>query len=193
MEIKQQLAPLNPLLERPIDELVENAEPIRSVFHRLEGALPEDLSDALNKVSYIEAHRSIVLRARQRLAARKEQMNQASTLGDDRQQAKALKEEIANIKADSLSSQDQLIKLWTEREALAAALEAKDQEIKQTQDKLTQLPEILKQKEAALQSAIQKAKALKPIPGSAEADMNAIASADAIRQRALELLKKYLD
>lgn len=120
-------------------------------------------------------------------------MNQASTLGDDRQQAKALKEEIANIKADSLSSQDQLIKLWTEREALAAALEAKDQEIKQTQDKLTQLPEILKQKEAALQSAIQKAKALKPIPGSAEADMNAIASADAIRQRALELLKKYLD
>ena len=80
---------------------------------------------------------------------------------------------------------------------MAAALEAKDKEIQEAEDHLVALPELLKEKEDALQSAvqtaIQKARSLKPIRGSAEADMNSINTADAIRQRALELLKKYLD
>ena len=57
------------------------------MLQELNGVLPEDLANHLNVASLIEVHRIRVSRARERLLARKKQMQVQATLDSNKQQA----------------------------------------------------------------------------------------------------------
>ena len=58
------------MLNQDIGQLVQDAEPIRTILRSLKGILPESLEDALHPAAYIESHQILVLKAQNRLSDR---------------------------------------------------------------------------------------------------------------------------
>ena len=58
------------MLNRDIGQLVQDAEPIRTILMSLKGTLPESLEEALHPTAYIESHQISVLKAQKHLSDR---------------------------------------------------------------------------------------------------------------------------
>ena len=69
-ETKAKLQEILQLLNRDIGQLVQDAEPIRTILRSLKGILPESLEEALHPVAYIESHQISVLKAQKHLSDR---------------------------------------------------------------------------------------------------------------------------
>lgn len=66
--VKDWLREILPYLEQDIADLVQNAEPIRSIFCSIKSELSPELFDDLSPVSYIKGQESKVIGAKKRLA-----------------------------------------------------------------------------------------------------------------------------
>ena len=75
-DIKDHLKEIMTHLNKSINVLVENAEPIRSIFLQILNQLPSELAAALILASYIEGHQVQVLEDQRRLADRVLQQDQ---------------------------------------------------------------------------------------------------------------------
>ena len=69
-ETKAKLQEVLQLLNQDIGQLVQDAEPIRTILRSLMGTLPKSLEEALHPVAYIESHQMSVLKAQKRLSDR---------------------------------------------------------------------------------------------------------------------------
>jgi chromosome segregation ATPase len=196
-DIKQQLSALLPFLRQSIEDLTKNSEPVRTVFKKLEDVLPEDLVDALNAASYLESHRLIIQRARQRIASRSEQKKTATSLTLHKSMAVNHKNTLEALLAKPSVLKNELAQLKQEAADLERALAVKKKAIEEKERELDDLPGEVERQRALLSSAIQDTmrlvKSSKPIPGTDADDLAEIDKIDNIRRHALDLLSKYLD
>jgi hypothetical protein len=72
-DVKAKLIEVLPLLNRDIGQLVQDAEPIRTIFKQIQGQLPRDLKAKMLQVTYIENRQLIVQEAQDRLEERRYQ------------------------------------------------------------------------------------------------------------------------
>jgi hypothetical protein len=72
-DVKVNLIVVLPLLNRDIDQLVQDAEPIRAIFKQIHGQLPRDLKAKMLQVAFIENRQLIVPEAQDRLEERRHQ------------------------------------------------------------------------------------------------------------------------
>jgi hypothetical protein len=72
-DVKAKMIEVLPLLNRDIGQLVQDAEPIRTIFKQIQGQLPRDLKAKMLQVTYIENRQLIVQEAQDRLEERRYQ------------------------------------------------------------------------------------------------------------------------
>jgi hypothetical protein len=53
-EVKAKLIDVLPLLNRDVDQLVQDVEPIKAIFKQIQGQLPRDLKANMLQVAFIE-------------------------------------------------------------------------------------------------------------------------------------------
>jgi len=69
-ETKAKLQEVLQLLNQDIGQLVQDAEPIRTILISLKGILSESLKEAPHPAAYIESHQISILKAQKRLSDR---------------------------------------------------------------------------------------------------------------------------
>ena len=67
---KAKLQEVLQLLNQDIGQLVQDAEPIRTILRSLKGILPKSNEEALHPTAYIESHQISVLKAQKHLSDR---------------------------------------------------------------------------------------------------------------------------
>jgi chromosome segregation ATPase len=72
-EVKAKLIEILSLLNQDIGLLVQDAEPIRTIFKKIQGQLPRDLKAKMLQVVYIENRQVVVQEAQDRLGERRRQ------------------------------------------------------------------------------------------------------------------------
>jgi len=96
-EIKAKLQEILQLLNRDIGQLVQDAEPIRTILRSLKGTLPESLEEALHPAAYIESHQISVLKAQKRLSDRLHQEQKIKQRDDLKNLVDTTREKIASL------------------------------------------------------------------------------------------------
>lgn len=86
-----------PFLEKNIQELVQNADPIRSIFLVVKSQLSLELFAALSPATFIEGHEFKVAEARKRLADRATQQS----LNERKDSNKKKVEDLRQVSYDS--------------------------------------------------------------------------------------------
>jgi hypothetical protein len=74
-EVKAKLIEALPLLNQDIGQLVQDAEPIRTIFKQIQNQLPRDLKAKMLQVAFIENWQLIVQEAQDRLEERRVKNN----------------------------------------------------------------------------------------------------------------------
>jgi hypothetical protein len=69
--VKAKLTEVLSLLNRDIGQLVQDAEPIRAIFKKIQGKLPRDLKAKMLLIAFIENRQLIVMEAQDRLEERR--------------------------------------------------------------------------------------------------------------------------
>ncbi|CAN6381131.1 unnamed protein product [Urochloa humidicola] len=72
-DVKSVLQSILPLLDKPVDDLVQDAELIRSLYQQVKGRLPPEVETALIPAAFFESRQPQVLQARKRIADRARQ------------------------------------------------------------------------------------------------------------------------
>ena len=72
-EVKNHLQEMANLLGSTVNELVQDAKPVRAHFEALQGHLPESVEEALIFAAHLEIYRFPILRAQKRLPDRETQ------------------------------------------------------------------------------------------------------------------------
>jgi chromosome segregation ATPase len=196
-DTKIQLAALLPFLRQSVDDLVKNAEQVRSIFQTVENILPENLVDVLNAASYLDSHRLTLQRARQRIASRAEQKKAVKAFEFRKVMATTHKGNLDRLMEKPSDLKVELEQLKQEAADLERALADKKRAIEAKEKELSDLPDEINREKALLSSAIQDtikmAKSAKPLPGTDDEDKAVIDTIDNIRRRALELVSKHLE
>jgi predicted nucleic acid-binding Zn-ribbon protein len=183
-------------LERSTEELMAEAPSVRVLLSDVVDGLPEDLAERLNAAAFLDSHRLRVSKARDRLAARKENIRAVDAL--ELQKAEALKHKavVDALSAEPVTLDAEAASLHQEISDLEATLATKREKLSLVEQRCGALPTLISQEEAALKSAIyltaQMKKSIKEVRGSTEADMAIIDEVDSIRLGALESLRRYL-
>ena len=177
-ETRAKLQEILQLLNQDIDQLVQDAKPIRIILKSLKGTLPESLEEALHPAAFIKSHQISVLKAQKRLSDRLHQEQTIKQRDDLKNLVETTRGKIASLtqsKADMEQSKRDLEAKW---KRLIKELEQVNQEIADVDNKLSQLPTALQQLEAEKQEqacqTYQLHKSIKTVPGSAEADIKEI-------------------
>lgn len=196
--VKDWLQEMLPYLEQNIADLVQNAEPIWRAFLAIKNELDQDLFDALSPVAYIEGHESKVIGAQRWFADREAQKNLDEEREASKREMESLKQVINNLSKAPLKIEEELDQLKTERDQLQKRLEEVDAAIKLKENNLARLPKVISDKKKKMAIKYQEAKAIhekksKAIPGSVEEDEQQTAEVDAIRLKALEVVRSTLN
>jgi hypothetical protein len=69
--VKAKLIEVLPLLNQDIRQLVQDVEPIRSTFNKIQSQLPRDLKSKMLQVAFMENWQLVVQEAQDRLDERK--------------------------------------------------------------------------------------------------------------------------
>jgi chromosome segregation ATPase len=138
-EVKAKLIDVLPLLNRDVDQLVQDVEPIKAIFKQIQGQLPRDLKAKMLQVAFIENRQLIVQEDQNRLEERRRQ----EQLTQDREK---LDNSMANLDnrikflssscPDIISSIDRLKKRHAE---LMKELSQVEQDLKPEEQKLSNL------------------------------------------------------
>ncbi|KAL6600579.1 hypothetical protein ACP70R_045379 [Stipagrostis hirtigluma subsp. patula] len=197
VELKAELAKLLPLLERPVEDLIDNSEALRDLLRQAIGLLPDELALRLNEAAYMESHRIPVAIARKREAARAAQQSAAQSIAELKVQAATEKAELDRLANHPSVISSELERLRKEEADLLRALQEKQAAIRGLEQQLADLPsqqQAQKEKLAAIvKETIKKTGAQKQVEGSAEADAAIIEKADTIRREALDALRRFLN
>ncbi|GJN07438.1 hypothetical protein PR202_ga25270 [Eleusine coracana subsp. coracana] len=195
-ESKEKVQAMLNFLDQDIEQLVQNAEPVRQLLLALKGHLTSEAEEAIIPAAYIEGHQFQVLKAKQRIADRLQQ----EQLSKEKASYEAQVADIRN-RIDLLNSSRSLIvneidRLKAKRAALMKELGETGNAIAEEEEKLLNLPETIANLEAEKNTHAREAyrlhKRMKPIPGTADADAQEIADVDQIRLRAMDAIRSLL-
>jgi archaellum component FlaC len=187
--VKAKLIEVLPLLNQDIGQLVQDAEPIRTIFKQIQGQLPRDLKAKMLQVAFIENRQLIVQEAQGRLEERRRQ----EQLTQDREKLDNSMPNLDNrikflssSRPDIISSIDRLKK---RRAELMKELDQIGQDLIAEEQKLADLLGTISSKQEQRDSVARQAQVLRsqeqPIPGSADADHQEI---EAVDQLCLDLI-----
>jgi archaellum component FlaC len=183
--VKAKLTEVLPLLNQDIDQLVQDAEPIRIIFKQIQGRLSKDLKAKMLQIAFIQNRQLIVQEAQDRLEERKRQ----EQLTQDREKLDSGMDDLDNrieflsfSRADIVSSIERLKK---HRAELMKELSQIDQDLNAEEQKPADLPVTITTMQESRNSNAQQAQALREqeqsIPGSADADRLEIEAVDQLR------------
>jgi chromosome segregation ATPase len=187
--VKAKLIEVLPLLNQDIGQLVQDAEPIRTIFKQIQGQLPRDLKAKMLQVAFIENRQLIVQEAQGRLEERRRQ----EQLTQDREKLDNSMADLDNrikflssSRPDIISSIDRLKK---RRAELMKELDQIGQDLIAEEQKLADLLGTISSKQEQRDSVARQAQVLRSqeqlIPGSADADHQEI---EAVDQLCLDLI-----
>ena len=139
------------MLNQDIDQLVQDAKPIRIILKSLKGTLPESLEEALHPAAYIESHQISVLKVQKRLSDRLHQEQTIKQRDDLKNLVETTRRKIVSLNQSKADMEQSKRDLEAKRERLIKELEQVNQEIADVDNKLSQLPTALQQLEAEKQ------------------------------------------
>ena len=85
------------MLNQDIGQLVQDAEPIRTILRSLKGILPKSNEEALHPAAYIESHQISVLKAQKRLSDRLHQEQTIKQRDDLKNLVETTRRKIASL------------------------------------------------------------------------------------------------
>ena len=195
-ETKAKLQEVLQLLNQDIGQLVQDAEPIRTILRSLKGILPKSNEEALHPTAYIESHQISVLKAQKRLSDRLHQEQTIKQRDDLKSLVDATRGKIVSLTQSKVAMEQSKRDLEVKWDRLLKELEHVNREIADVDNRLSQLPTVHQQLEAEKQEQARQTyqlhKRIKAIPGSAEADIQEIQKADDIRLRAIPVIQNFL-
>jgi chromosome segregation ATPase len=180
------------LLDQNIEQLVQDARPIRDLFLRIRGHLPETAVEALVPAAYIESQQFEVLKAKQRLADRSRQEQMAKDKESHVARVEDLRRRIDTLRCSRPTIVREIGRLKARKVDLMKELRLIGNAITAEETKLAELPSAIDGLEQEKLQHDQQAnwlhKNIQPIPGSADADFKKIEDADQIRLRAIDTI-----
>ena len=184
------------MLNQDIGQLVQDAEPIRTILRSLKGILSESLKEAPHPAAYIESHQISILKAQKRLSDRLHQEQTIKQRDDLKSLVDATQGKIVSLTQSKVAMEQSKRDLEVKRDRLLKELEHVNQEIADVDNRLSQLPSALQQLEAEKQEQARQTyqfhKSIKTVLGSAKADIKEIQDADDICLCVISVIQNVL-
>ena len=128
------------LLDQDIDQLVQDAEPIRDIFKQIRGHLPTEVKDKLYLVAFIEGHQPRVEHAQNRLEERARQERLLLSRENFDSQIADLDTRIQILSSSHPDITANVDRLERKRAELLDELRRVDEELSSKKNKLADLP-----------------------------------------------------
>ncbi len=177
-----------------LDSLVVDCGLIRTWLLEIQALIPDELADILTPAVYLEQHQFKLVKAKLRLAERRERKDIEATIQVNRQLVHEEKAKLDQLSEGSIKSN--IDQLEARKIELLAQLQECNAELDIEHKKLADLPKSVEEQKARLKSAIKNVadltKSLKVIPGIDAQDAQAIEEVEQIRQKAMSAIQRYL-
>lgn len=186
-DIKVKLQDLLGVLDKDVNKLLQNAEPISRIYLGLEGLIPGELEEAILPVAYFEGYRAKVLKAKQRLSGRKGMIAH-------KVQVDNLHQMVRNLQSSRSRIEEDIDRLQAKKAALEQELQKIEEALAAEKKKLDQIPRTIEKLNEEKGHYVREAYRLHNDcqSGPTETDQQVIDEVASLHAHALDVIRNFL-